>query len=138
MQLKEIITTPAQTVAPDCSLFDAAKTMMSRDLGWLPVAESGRVVGIITDRDITIRGVAGGLDTRKAKVEDVMSRDVFCCSIDSTIEDAANMMEDEQVRRLVVVDENEKIAGVVSLADLALDARESTSSEVLKEVSKPS
>jgi CBS domain-containing protein len=138
MQLKEIITTPAQTVAPDCSLFDAAKTMMSRDLGWLPVADSGKVVGIITDRDITIRGVAGGLDTRKAKVEDVMSRDVFCCSIDSTIEDAANMMEDEQVRRLVVIDKNEKIAGVVSLADLALDARGQTSSEVLKEVSKPS
>jgi CBS domain-containing protein len=138
MQLKEIITTPAQTVAPDCSLFDAAKTMMSRDLGWLPVADSGKVVGIITDRDITIRGVAGGLDTRKAKVEDVMSRDVFCCSIDSTIEDAANMMEDEQVRRLVVIDKNEKIAGVVSLADLALDARDQTSSEVLKEVSKPS
>ena len=137
MQLKEIITSPAHTVPPDCTLFDAAKTMMSRDLGWLPVADSGKVVGIITDRDITIRGVAGGLDARKTKVEDVMSKDVFCCSIDGTVEDAANMMEDEQVRRLVVVDENEKIAGVVSLADLALDTREETSAEVLKEVSKP-
>jgi CBS domain-containing protein len=138
MQLKEIITSPAQTVAPDCTLLDAAKTMMSRDLGWLPVADNGKVVGIITDRDITIRGVAGGLDSKKTKVEDVMTKDVFCCSIDSTIEDAANLMEDEQVRRLVVVDENEKIAGVVSLADLALDTGEETSHEVLKEVSKPS
>ena len=137
MQLKEIITTPAQTVAPDCTLFDAAKTMLDDDLGWLPVASNGKAIGIITDRDITIRGVAGGLDAKKTRVQDVMSKDVFCCSIDSTIEDAANMMEDEQVRRLVVVDKNEKIAGVVSLADLALDTKEETSHEVLKEVSKP-
>ena len=137
MQLKEIITSPAQTVAPDCTVFEAAKQMADDDLGWLPVASNGKAVGIITDRDITIRGVAGGLDARKTKVEDVMSKDVFCCSIDSTIEDAANMMEDEQVRRLVVVDANEKIAGVVSLADLALDSKGETSHEVLKEVSKP-
>src|SRR5437870_3828033 len=92
MQLREIITTPVHPVTPDSSLLDAAKTMMTRDLGWLPVTDEGKVVGIITDRDITVRGVAGGLDTKKTKVEDVMSRDVFACSIDSTVEDACNMM----------------------------------------------
>ena len=137
MQLKEIITSPAQTVAPDSSLVDAAGIMKARDLGWLPVADRGRVVGILTDRDIAIRGVAGGLDVRSAKVEEVMSREVFSCSINSSVEEAANLMEEEQVRRLVVVDENDKIAGVVSLADLALDTRRGTSEEVLREVSKP-
>ena len=138
MQLREIITTPVHSVTPDSSLFDAAKTMMTRDLGWLPVTDEGKVVGIITDRDITVRGVAGGLDTKKTKVEDVMSRDVFACSIDSTVEDACNMMEDEQVRRLVVVDEDEKLPGVVSLADVAAQTREAQSGEVLKKVTEPS
>ena len=138
MQLKEIITSPVETVGPDATLFDAAKTMMTRDLGWLPVTDEGKVVGIITDRDITVRGVAGGLDAKKTKVEDVMSRDVFSCSIDGTIEDACNMMEDEQVRRLVVFDDDEMLAGVVSLADVALQSRESQSGEVLKKVTEPS
>lgn len=65
MQLKEIISTPAETVGPDASLLDAAKIMLSHDLGWLPVAEDGKVTGIITDRDITTRGVAVGLDPKR-------------------------------------------------------------------------
>jgi CBS domain-containing protein len=138
MQIREIITRPVQCVAPDCTLFDAAQTMMDKDLGWLPVSDDGRVVGIITDRDITIRGVAGGLDAKKAKVQEVMTREVHCCSIDDSLEDAASKMEDEQIRRLVIVDDKQKLAGVLSLADLALDTRDETSHEVLKEVSKPS
>ena len=138
MQLREIITSPVETVAPDSSLFDAAKTMMTRDLGWLPVTDEGKVVGIITDRDITVRGVAGGLDAKSTKVEDVMSRAVYACSIDGTVEDACNMMEDEQVRRLVVVDDDEKLTGVISLADVASQRSESQSGEVLKKVTEPS
>jgi CBS domain-containing protein len=139
MQLRDIVTSPVETVGPESTLFDAAKTMLTRDLGWLPVTDQGeKVVGIITDRDITVRGVAGGLDAKKAKVEDVMSRDVFSCSIDSTVEEVCSMMEDEQVRRVVVVDEDEKLAGVVSLADLASQTRGSESGEVLKKVTEPS
>jgi CBS domain-containing protein len=138
MQLKEIISSPVHSVTPDQSLFEAAKTMMTRDLGWLPVTDEGKVVGIITDRDITVRGVAGGLDAKKTKVEDVMSRDVYACSIDGTVEDACNMMEDEQVRRLVVVDDDEMLTGVISLADVSQQAREAQSGEVLKKVTEPS
>ncbi len=137
MQLKEIITSPVETVAPKDSLTDAAKSMMNRDLGWLPVADDGKVVGIITDRDIAIRGVAAGLDPKKTSVDEIMSKDVFSCSVDGTIEEACQMMEDEQVRRLVVLDDNDEIAGVVSLADLALHTRGSQSSEVLQKVSEP-
>jgi len=137
MQLKDIITTTVETVKPDASLFDAAKIMMTNDLGWLPVTREGKVLGILTDRDIAIRGVAAGLEPRQARVEQVMSRDVFAVAIDDSIEDACNTMEEEQVRRLVVLDENENLVGVVSLADLAAQAPESESADVLKKVTEP-
>ena len=136
MQLKDIITTSVETVTPDASLADAAKIMKSQDLGWLPVTQDKRVMGIITDRDITIRCIAEGKDPRQCKVQDVMSRDVFACEIDDSIEDACKTMEEEQVRRLVVLDANENLVGVVSLADLAEQTDESD--EVLKKVTEPS
>jgi CBS domain-containing protein len=138
MQLKEIVTNPVETVGPESSLLDAAKTMLARDLGWLPVQEEGKVIGVITDRDITIRGVAAGLDAKKTKVQDVMTRQVFSCSSDGTVEDACTLMEEEQVRRLVVVDDNDELVGIVSLADIALQTRGGQSAEVLKKITEPS
>ena len=137
MQLKDIITDNVETISPDSSLQDAAKAMLTHDLGWLPVADSGKVVGVVTDRDITIRGVAAGLDARTSAVQDVMSREVFSCNVDDSIEDACTMMEDEQVRRLVVLDDDEQLVGIVSLADIALQTRGGESAEVLKRVSEP-
>ena len=137
MQLKDIITDTVETISPDSSLQDAAKAMLTHDLGWLPVADAGKVVGVVTDRDITIRGVAAGLDAKTSAVQDVMSREVFSCSPDDTIEDACAMMEDEQVRRLVVLDDDEKLIGIVSLADIALQTRGGESAAVLKRVSEP-
>ena len=137
MQLREIITNPVETVGPESSLQDAAKAMLAHDLGWLPVTEDGKVIGIITDRDIAIRGVAIGLDAKKTSVQDVMSREVFSCSSDGTVEDACTLMEEEQVRRLVVVDDNDELAGVVALADIALQTRGGQSAEVLKKVTEP-
>ena len=137
MQLKDIITDNVETISPDSSLQDAAKAMLTHDLGWLPVADAGKVVGVVTDRDITIRGVAAGLDAKTSAVQDVMSREVFSCSPDDTIEDACAMMEDEQVRRLVVLDDDETLIGIVSLADIALQTRGGESAEVLKRVSEP-
>lgn len=138
MQLKEIITSPVETVGPESTLVDAAKTMLSRDLGWLPVEDEGKIVGIITDRDIAIRGVAAGLDAKKTMVQDVMSRDVFSCPADATVEDACTLMEEEQVRRIVVLDDDEELVGIVSLADIAAQTRGSQSAEVLKKVTEPS
>ena len=137
MQLKEILTSPVETVGAESTLLDAAKTMLSRDLGWLPVEEEGKIIGIITDRDIAIRGVAAGLDTKKTMVQDVMSRDVFSCSSDATVEDACTLMEEEQVRRLVVLDDDEVLVGIVSLADIAAQTRGGQSAEVLKKVTEP-
>ena len=138
MDLKDIITDTVETISPDSSLQDAANAMLTRDLGWLPVSDDGKIVGIVTDRDIAIRGVAAGLDPKTSSVEDVMTREVFSCNIDDSIEDACALMEDEQVRRLVVLDDDEQLVGIVSLADIALQTRGAESADVLKRVSEPS
>ena len=138
MRLSHIMTGAIQTVAPGASLAEAARKMASQDIGSLPVCSGERkVVGIITDRDITVRAVARGLDPNQTPVQDVMTREVLACRADSAIEAACELMERRQVRRIVVTDEQDAPIGIVSLGDLALSLRESQSGEVLKKVSEP-
>jgi CBS domain-containing protein len=138
MRLSNIMTGAIQTVAPGASLAEAARKMASQDIGSLPVCSGERkVVGIITDRDITVRAVARGLDPNQTPVQDVMTREVLACRADSGIEAACELMESRQVRRIVVIDEQDAPIGIVSLGDLALSLRESQSGEVLKKVSEP-
>jgi CBS domain-containing protein len=138
MKLAAIMTGGIETITPHASLAEAAKKMASQDIGSLPVCdEPRRVVGIITDRDITVRAVARGMDPNQTRVEDVMTRDVLSCSSDSEVEDACELMEKRQVRRLLVTGQDEVPVGIVSLGDIALCLRESQSGEVLKKVSEP-
>jgi CBS domain-containing protein len=138
MKLAAIMTGGIQTITPHASLAEAAKKMASQDIGSLPVCdEPRRVVGIITDRDITVRAVARGMDPNQTRVEDVMTRDVLSCSSESEVEDACELMEKRQVRRLLVTGQDEVPVGIVSLGDIALCLRESQSGEVLKKVSEP-
>ncbi len=138
MLLSHIMTGSIQTVAPGATLAEAAKKMASGDIGSLPVCSDKRkVVGIITDRDITVRAVARGLDPNATKVQDVMTREVLSCPADSEVEAACDLMEQKQVRRLVVTDAQDAPIGIVSLGDIALCLRESQSGEVLKKVSEP-
>jgi CBS domain-containing protein len=138
MRLSNIMTGSIQTVAPGASLAEAAKKMASGDIGSLPVCGDGRrVLGIITDRDITVRAVARGLDPNHTCVQEVMTKDVLSCSVDSEVEDACQLMERRQVRRLVVTDGKDAPIGIVSLGDIALCLREQQSGEVLKKVSEP-
>jgi CBS domain-containing protein len=138
MKLSTIMTGGIETILPQASLAEAAKKMASQDIGSLPVcAEPRRVVGIITDRDITVRAVARGMDPNQTRVEDVMTRDVLSCSSESEVEDACELMEKRQVRRLLVTGQDEVPVGIVSLGDIALCLRESQSGEVLKKVSEP-
>jgi CBS domain-containing protein len=138
MRLSNIMTGAIQTVAPGASLAEAARKMASQDIGSLPVCSGERkVVGIITDRDITVRAVARGLDPNQTPVQDVMTREVLACRADSGVEAACELMESRQVRRIVVIDEQDAPIGIVSLGDLALSLRESQSGEVLKKVSEP-
>ena len=138
MKLSTIMTGGIETILPQASLAEAAKKMASQDIGSLPVcAEPRRVVGSITDRDITVRAVARGMDPNQTRVEDVMTRDVLCCSSEAEVEDACQLMEKRQVRRLLVTGQDDTPVGIVSLGDIALCLRESQSGEVLKKVSEP-
>jgi CBS domain-containing protein len=124
MRLSSIMTGSVQSVAPGATLAEAARKMASQDIGSLPVC-SGRsaVVGIITDRDITVRAIARGLDPNRTSVQDVMTREVLSCRADSDAEEACRLMERNHVRRIVVTDGDDAPIGVVSLGDLALRLR---------------
>ena len=138
MKLSSIMTGGIETIPPHATLAEAAKKMASQDIGSLPVCvERRRVVGIITDRDITVRAVARGMDPNQTRVEDVMTRDVLSCSADSEVEQACELMEKRQVRRLLVTGQDDTPVGIVSLGDIALCLRESQSGEVLRKVSEP-
>jgi CBS domain-containing protein len=138
MKLASIMTGGIETIAPQATLAEAARKMASQDIGSLPVcAERHRVVGIITDRDITVRAVARGMDPNTTRVEEVMTREVLSCSSDADVEHACELMEKRQVRRLLVTGEDESPVGIVSLGDIALCLRESQAGEVLRKVSEP-
>jgi CBS domain-containing protein len=125
MRLSNLMTGAIQTIAPGASLAEAAKKMASADIGSLPVCSDKRnVVGIITDRDITVRAVARGLDPNLTMVQDVMTREVLSCRSDSDAEAACGLMQAKQVRRVVVTDGDDAPIGVVSLGDIALSLRE--------------
>jgi len=137
MRLSNIMTGSIQTVGPGASLAEAAKKMASQDIGSLPVCADGRkVVGIITDRDITVRAVARGLDPNRTCVQEVMTKEVLSCPADRPVEEACALMEARQVRRLLVTDDDERPIGIVSLGDIALCLRSQESGQVLRKVSE--
>lgn len=138
MKLSHIMTGGIESVLPQATLAEAAKKMASQDIGSLPVcAEPRKVVGIITDRDITVRAVARGMDPSRTRVEEVMTREVLSCRSDADVEEACELMERRQVRRLLVTGDDDSPVGIVSLGDIALCLRENQSGEVLKKVSEP-
>ena len=136
MKIKELMTVDAEVVDPGSTVEEAAQAMADADVGGLPVLSRGKVVGMLTDRDIAVRVVAEGLSPRETKIEQVMTSDVISCSEDEDVEEAARIMSKNRIRRLVVVDDAGEFAGIVALADLAL--RTGEGEEVLGEVSRPS
>ena len=137
MRASEIMTRDVVTVRPDATVREAACLMDDLNVGALPVCDGRRLVGIITDRDITVRAVARGMDPNRTRVEEVMTRDVLSCSSDAEVEHACELMEKRQVRRLLVTAQDDTPVGIVSLGDIALCLRESQSGGVLKKVSEP-
>jgi CBS domain-containing protein len=139
MKIKNVMTRTVETVRPDQTLQEAAAKMKALDVGPMPVTEGDRLVGILTDRDIVVRAVADGRDSRTTKVRDAMTSDVVCCNEEDSVKDAASKMKDRQIRRIVVVDAQQRVSGIVSLGDIAVDTHDDKmSGQVLEEVSKPS
>lgn len=137
MKLKELMTQDVHTIEADATLGDAASQMATLDVGVLPVIERGRPVGVITDRDIAIRAVAKGLDPKKTNVRGTMTAEIESASDDTSIEDAIGIMEDKQIRRLLVTDKSGELCGIVSLGDLATRGDDKSGpAEALEAVSK--
>jgi CBS domain-containing protein len=119
MKLANVMTREVDFVSPEDSLQEAARHMAERGVGALPVCDGGRLVGMVTDRDIVVRSVARGEEPRGVRVADAMTYDVECCTEDSSLEEVGRRMAERQVRRIVVLDDDKKMVGIVSLGDLA-------------------
>ena len=120
MKTIEIMTPDPQCIDPGDTLTQAAVRMKACNVGILPVCKQGRLVGVLTDRDIAIRAVANGLDPDHVTVHTVMSRLIISCFADQDQEEAATMMESHHVRRLPVLDRDERLIGIISLGDLVV------------------
>jgi CBS domain-containing protein len=136
MKVSEVMTREVQTVQPDQAVQQAASFMLSADAGSIPVTEGDRLIGMITDRDIAVRGIAKGYGP-DTPVRDLMTNDIVCALADDDIEDVAIKMSEAQVRRLPVIDEQERLCGIVSLGDLSRETDGNTASEALEGVSQP-
>ena len=138
MQLKEIMTHGAEVITPEATLQEAAKKMQRLDIGPLPVCDGERLVGMLTDRDITVRAVAEGCDPTTTTVREAMTPDVAYCFEDEEVHEAAKVMEQYQIRRLPILNRNKRLVGVVSLGDLAVSPdNRRLAGQVLEQVSEP-
>ena len=135
MKVQEVMTPNPRTVGPDDTLQQAAQIMRDEDTGVVPVVEDGRVIGVVTDRDIVIRAIADG--DYECTIDDVVSDDVICATPEMTTAEAADLMAEHQIRRLPVTDGDEKLVGIVSLGDLAVkEGRDSRMGETLENISE--
>jgi len=139
MQIKNIMTRNPECIRPDSTLYEAARKMRDLDVGPLPVCgDDDRLAGMITDRDITVRAIAEGKDPKTTPVREVMTEELAFVFEDQRIDEAASTMQERQVRRLVVLNRDKRLVGIVSLGDLATQTGDAQrSGEVLDEVSEP-
>ena len=139
MQVRQIMTAGVECTRPTATLREAAQRMRDLDVGPLPVCgENDRLVGMITDRDITVRSVAQGQDPGTTLVRDVMTPKILYCFDDQEIAEAARIMEQNQVRRLVVLNRDKRLVGILSLGDVAVDTGdEQLAGHTLEAVSEP-
>ena len=138
MKLSEIMTRDVVVMQPDDSLQSAAKKMRDRNIGFLPVCDGEDLLGVISDRDITIRALADGMDVNIMLGRDLMTSPAIYCFDDQDISEAAKIMEENQIRRLVVMGrEDKRLVGVISLGDIARNESADRSGQVLQKVSEP-
>jgi len=138
MKLSEIMTREVEVMQPDDSLQSAAKKMRDRDIGFLPVCDGETLLGVLSDRDITIRALADGMDVNVMLGRDLMTAPAIYCFEDQEVSEAAKIMEENQIRRLVVLSRDDKrLVGVISLGDLARNGTVDLSGKVLQRVSAP-
>ena len=137
MKISEIMSRNVECISGDTSIKDAAETMRSVDVGFLPVCEGDHVIGILTDRDITIRHVADGQNPYRVKVREIMTPDALYCFEDQDIEEVGRFMQGHEVRRVLIFDRARQLVGVVSLGDISKASGEQIlAGETLKEIAE--
>jgi CBS domain-containing protein len=138
VKLKVIMTKDVQVIHPDETLQMAAQKMRDHDIGFLPVCEGDRLVGVVTDRDLALRGIAAGVNSMAKLGRDLMTSPIIYCFDDQDVDEAAKLMEEHQIRRVAVLSRDDKrLVGVVSLGDIAQNGTKEMSAEVLQSVSEP-
>ena len=135
MKVSEVMTRDVQTVRPDQPVQEAASFMLSADAGSIPVTDGDRLIGMITDRDIAVRGIAKGYGP-DTPVRELMTDEIICARHDDDVDDVASKMSEAQVRRLPVIDAEERLCGIVSIGDLSRDADEDAATEALEGVTE--
>jgi CBS domain-containing protein len=138
MLVKDVMTRAVECVRPEDTIQTAARKMRDLDVGPVPVCDNDRLAGMLTDRDIAVRCAADGHDPKACKVRDVMTPEVVYCFDDQPVEEAERIMKEKQLRRLLVLNRDKRLVGIVSLGDLAVrTGNRKQAGEVLHEVSEP-
>jgi CBS domain-containing protein len=138
MKVKDVMTAHAECISPSDSIQHAARRMRDLDVGALPICDNDRLAGIITDRDIVVRGVCEACDAQTTPVEDVMTPHITYCFEDQEVQEAAELMRQKKIRRLVVLNRGKRLVGIFSLGDLAVETGdEHLAWETLERVCEP-
>jgi CBS domain-containing protein len=134
MKVKDVMHRGAEWVEPHTPITEIARIMRDDDIGAVPVGADDRLVGMVTDRDIVVRGLTANRDCREVTAEDVMSKPIIYARTDEDVEDALHIMEKNHIRRLPVIDENKRLAGMLSLGDISAKAGRDLTAEVVRSV----
>jgi CBS domain-containing protein len=134
--IRDTMTSNPRTIETSTPVAEAARLMSSEDVGSLPIVEGDRLVGMLTDRDITVRVVAEGMDPQSTTAGDVASRDVVSVDPQQQLDEALRLMAQHQVRRLPVVEEDGRLVGIVAQADVATAGQDARTGQVVEEISR--
>tara|TARA_R110000850_G_scaffold50228_25_gene123449 strand:- start:4254 stop:4670 length:417 start_codon:yes stop_codon:yes gene_type:complete len=134
MQVRDVMSKDPALVTPSTTIKEAAKTMANEKMGFLPVGENDRLQGTLTDRDIVLRATSEGKDAESTHVKEIYSDELFYCNEDQPLEEVAQIMGSQQVRRLPVVNTDKRFVGVISIGDVAQHINPSITGEILKDV----
>jgi CBS domain-containing protein len=135
MKVKDVMHSGVTWVSPDAKIVDVARKMRDEDVGAIPVGENDRLIGMVTDRDITCRGLAHGRDIAQFTARDVMSKPILYCRSDDDVEGAIRIMQKSKIRRLPVINEKKRMVGMLSLGDLSQRVPSALAGEVIQAVS---
>ena len=135
MKVREMMTTNVECVGPDTSVIELAQKMKTLDVGFLGVCENDRLIGTVTDRDLVIRGIASGRDPSMSTARDAMTHDVFWCFEDDNVKDVAAKMREKEVRRMLILNKDKRLVGVVSIGDVS-KVEERESGKTLKDITE--